>query len=111
MISSIVSASREIDGGLDDALAIITERILQQRERRQKIAETLEGLSKINLNVDGLAEQSLVNEVEMHPLKETAVAGVDGGLLEQQLHGLDLIMVRALAVIFHYRDAKLEKAE
>ncbi len=99
-------------GGFEDALASITERIREQQGRRQKVAEALVGLRGVTLEgVEGIIEPSLVKTVEMDPLPELTVAGVDGGLLEQQLHGLDLILVRALAAIFHYRNAELERAE
>jgi hypothetical protein len=61
--------------------------------------------------MEEIIEPSLVKLVEQDALTNLTVAGVDGGMLEQQLHGLDLILVRAVAVIFHYRDAGLERAE
>lgn len=96
----------------EDKLTRIAERIREQQGRRRKVAEALSGLRGIALEgVEGAVELSLVKHVEMDPLGNLTVAGVDGGLLEQQLHGLDLILVRALATIFHYHDAELERAD
>lgn len=106
------SAPCETGVGFEHTLANIAERIREQRGRRQKVAEALSGLRGASLNgVEGIIEPSIVNRVEMDPLTDLTVAGVDGGLLEQQLHGLDLILVRALAAVFHYRNARLETAE
>jgi len=71
----------------------------------------LAGIRKARLDCESILEPFLVKEIETDPLHDLTVAGVDGGLLDQQLHGLDLILVRALAAIFHYRNAVLEKAE
>lgn len=98
--------------GFEQSLEAIAERILEQQGRRKKVAEALAGLRKVSFEpVEGIVEPFIVNEVKMDPLSDLVVAGVDGGLLEQQLHGLDLILVRALAAIFHYRDAILVEAE
>ncbi|MDI6883676.1 MAG: DNA double-strand break repair nuclease NurA [Hadesarchaea archaeon] len=98
--------------GFEGTLASIAERIREQQGRRQKVAEALAGLRGVAMDgVEGVVEPSLINQVEMDPLVDLTVGGVDGGLLEQQLHGLDLILVRALAAIFHYRNAVLERAE
>ena len=97
--------------GFECTLANIAERIREQRGRSRKVAEALSGLRGVRLNgVPGIIEPSLVSRVDGDPLVDLTVAGVDGGLLEQQLHGFDLILVRALAVVFHYRNAELEAA-
>jgi hypothetical protein len=102
----------EVDSGFEDALASIADRIREQREKRMKVAEALVRVKGVNLaGFDGFVEPSLVNQVEIDPLSDITVAGVDGGLLEQKLHGIDLILVRALAAIFHYSNAELKWAE
>ena len=93
------------------ALETIAERINEQQGRRKKVAEALASLRKVSLDCEGIVEPFLVKEVKIDSLSDLTVAGVDGGLLEQQLHDLDLILVRALAAIFHYHDAMLEDAE
>lgn len=106
------AAPCETGVGFERTLASIAERIREQRGRSQRVAEALSGLRGAGLNgVEGIVEPSIVNRVEMNPLTDLTVAGVDGGLLEQQLHGLDLILVRALAAVFHYRNAELEMAK
>jgi hypothetical protein len=105
-------ASPSPDLDFERKLASIAERIREQRGRSRKVAEVIAGLRGASLNsVDGVVEPFIVHRVEMDLLADLTVAGVDGGLLEQQLHGLDLILVRALAAVFHYRNAELEMAE
>jgi hypothetical protein len=105
-------ATHEVGFEFESALASIVERIRGQRKRGLRIAQVLAGLEGMSLEgVEGVAEPSLMTRVERDPLDEVAVAGVDGGLLEQQLHGVDLILVRALAVVFHYSDGKLGHVE
>jgi hypothetical protein len=99
-------------GDLERALDSMVERIIDQERRRKRIGEVLSGLGKVSLaGVEDLVEKSLVREVKRDPLSDLKVCGVDGGLLDQQLHGLDLILIRAVAVIFHYRRALLNGAE
>ena len=106
------SAFPEERAGFADALANIVERIREQDGLRRKIAEALAGLRGIALDgVEGIVEPSFVKPVGPDALSELVVAGVDGGMLEQQLHGLDLILVRAVTAIFHYRDNRLDWAE
>ncbi|GAI13702.1 unnamed protein product, partial [marine sediment metagenome] len=98
--------------GFEDMLANIAKRIREQEGQRQKVAEALAGLRDVTLEgVEEIIEPSLVKLIEQDALTNLTVAGVDGGMLEQQLHGLDLILLRAVVAIFHYRDARLEWAE
>ncbi len=95
--------------GFEDTLTNITERIRENEGRRKRVAEALQGFRCMSIGgIGGIIEQSLVNRVEIDPMADSTVAGVDGGMLEQQLHGLDLVIVRAVAAIFHYRGGGLD---
>ena len=98
--------------GFEDTLANIAEQIRKQEGQRRKVAEALAGLRDVTLEgVEEIIEPSLVKLIEQDALTNLTVAGVDGGMLEQQLHGLDLILLRAVVAIFHYCDAGLKWAE
>jgi len=98
--------------GFEDTLANIAKRIREQEGQRRKVAEALAGLRDVTLEgVEEIIEPSLVKLIEQDALTNLTVAGVDGGMLEQQLHGLDLILLRAVVAMFHYREAGLEWAE
>ncbi|MEM3514227.1 MAG: DNA double-strand break repair nuclease NurA [Candidatus Hadarchaeum sp.] len=97
---------------LEQALEKAIKRMIDQEMKRKKIGEALANLREVDLDVmRGVAEKTLFKEVGMDPLVDVRVCGVDGSLLYQQLHGFDLILVRALAAIFHYRGAVLEGVE
>ncbi|MEM2890487.1 MAG: DNA double-strand break repair nuclease NurA [Candidatus Hadarchaeum sp.] len=97
---------------LEQTLEKVIERIIDREMKRKKIGEALANLREVDLDaMSGVAEKTLFKEVEMDPLVDVRVCGVDGSLLDQQLHGFDLILVRALAVIFHYRGAVLAGVE
>lgn len=112
-MNSIFQLTGEADSSadFDRSLEAIVDRINRQQGRRKRVAEALAGLRGANVDCGGTVEPFSVKEVRMDPLTSLSVAGIDGGLLEQQLHGLDLILARAIAAVFHYRDAALEGAE
>ncbi len=98
--------------GLEDTLDSIAERIRKQEGQRRKVAKALVGLREVALDgVEEIIEHSLVEPIKQDALADLTVAGVDGGMLEQQLHGLDLILLRAIVAIFHYHKAGLEWAK
>ncbi|KUO40600.1 MAG: hypothetical protein AVW06_02335 [Hadesarchaea archaeon DG-33-1] len=119
MISSVekLSSFQEC-AELENTLVGIAERILEQNERRRRVAEALQKLKgRIDLTrvdeseVKEVMEPSFIKAVERDGLENVVVAGIDGGVLSQQLHGLDLILVRAVAAIFHYSGGELSAAE
>ncbi len=102
----------EEHAGLEGTLDSIAERIRKQEGQRWKVAKALAGLRDVTLEgVEEIIEPFLVKPIEQDALANLTVAGVDGGMLEQQLHGLDLILLRAVVAIFHYNDSRLEWAK
>jgi len=103
-------------GELEHTLAEIVERIREQDARRHSLAGLVKKLKNgIDLTriseLTEIIDQELVVKVEPDHLSNAAVAGVDGGMLCAELHGLDLILVRAVGAIFHYREGELSAAE
>lgn len=102
----------------EQALIDLAKRIREHDKRRRRIAEILrrfKGHGK-PVKVSGDASKEIMEgcftrTVEHDGLFDTTVIGVDGGLLSQQLHGLDLILIRAVAAIFHYTEGELGEAE
>ncbi len=119
MASSLgIPVSLDDYGGLEDTLIRITERIRDQEQKRRMIAEVLKRLrQRINLSeLEGekdseIAENKLSIKVEKTPISDSRVMGVDGGVLSRRLHGLDLVLVRAVAAIFDHKDGELSNAE
>ncbi|MBI2079159.1 DNA double-strand break repair nuclease NurA [Candidatus Micrarchaeota archaeon] len=55
-------------------------------------------------------ERELIHKIE--PTKiDGLVCAVDGGLLAQEMHGVDLIVVRSAGVLFSYTNSKLENVD
>lgn len=119
MTSSLgIPVSLDDYGGLEDTLIRITERIRDQEQKRRTIAKVLrKHWQRINLSEleeergSEIAENKLSIKVEKTPISDSGVMGVDGGVLSRRLHGLDLVLVRAVAAIFNYKDGKLSNAE
>ncbi|MFH8092953.1 MAG: DNA double-strand break repair nuclease NurA [Candidatus Aenigmatarchaeota archaeon] len=75
--------------------------------QRKKISEALRKLNgKIELN---FPEKFLFKRVEEDPLEDLKVAGIDGGLAKESLHGIDLIFIKAIGVVFKFKKGKLEE--
>ncbi len=55
-------------------------------------------------------EKGLVARLDEAKIDGT-VAAVDGGLLAQEMHGTDLVISRAVAAVFEYRDSQLVSHE
>lgn len=101
---------------LENKIGKIAEKIRDQGEKRKLIAKTLRQVkNEIQLDIEkpthGPLEPNLVYPVEEKPLKNLSVAGIDGGVLTKPLHGLDLILVRAVSAIFHYNGGGLKNAD
>lgn len=87
------------------------EKILtKMRENREKRAALLKALLKLP-SIHGLQENFLKKKIQPTCTEELRVSGVDGGMLELSLHGIDVIFLRTIAVRFHYLRGKLEEAE
>ncbi len=101
---------------LEHKLGEIAEKIRDQGRKRRLIAKVLRNVKNdLRLPLDerglGIVESDLVYRVEDCVLDDIVVAGIDGGVLNKPLHGLDLILVRALAAIFSYEDGKLSDVD
>lgn len=99
---------------LENKLGEIAEEIRDQGRRRRLLAKVFRRIKndfKFGGLNDDILESRLVYPVKDYPLNELSVAGVDGGVLSKSLHGLDLILVRAVSSIFFYDNRDLKKVE
>lgn len=79
------------------------EHILTMQTDLKQKAEQLRASNPVFLDA---LENNLVFPVSELPV-EGLIAAVDGGLLAQELHGIDIVIVRAVSAIFEYKDSKL----
>lgn len=101
---------------LENKLGSIAEKIKDQGQKRRLLANVLRKVKNdIRVPVEkracGSIEPELIYPIEEIPLDDLVVGGVDGGVLSKPLHGLDLILVRAVSTIFCYSSGKLRDAE
>ncbi len=90
----------------------LVDRIRQQEEaRREAAAQLREEVGSTLFTDGGAVEDAFLHDVEPAGLGDVAVAGVDGGLARKELHGMDLIMTRAVAAVFTYADGELDAAD
>ncbi|MDY6770111.1 MAG: hypothetical protein SVU88_04005 [Candidatus Nanohaloarchaea archaeon] len=57
------------------------------------------------------ADRAYLRPVEDAVPGEMAVGGVDGGLAQESLHGMDVVLTRAVAAVFDYADGELSAAD
>lgn len=77
---------------------------IAMREQEEKEAAGRLREKQMEVYPDAL-ERGLARKVEACEVN-ALVGAVDGGLLAQEFHGIDLVITRALAVLFEYRNSK-----
>jgi hypothetical protein len=86
-----------------ERIAEIAKNIARLEEEKKQAAEALRSHEE-EIYPDAL-ERKLLRKVESMEIS-SSIAAVDGGLLAQEFHGLDLVVTRAIAVLFEYKDSK-----
>ncbi len=111
-------ATREfVVGGqdLDRALEEVLLKIRETEKNRRELSSLLSCLKDKPLPQEfssKVLEQRFTTVVRKLQKIEAKVAAVDSGFLGEELHALDLMMIRGVAVIFHYNGGtKLEGVE
>ncbi len=87
----------------------IAEKIKSLEQNREKLGFFLREIAeKVDLSGEVL-EPNLIYTMAADPLSGKRVVAIDGGLSQHSYHGIDLILTRAVAVVFDYTGGKLEK--
>ncbi|MEM5829556.1 MAG: DNA double-strand break repair nuclease NurA [Candidatus Aenigmatarchaeota archaeon] len=76
--------------------------VKQIREMENQRMELAEALRK-------LGSERIIVEVKADDLKKIKIAGIDGGMVKESFHGVDLILLKAVGVIFDFEDGKLKE--
>ncbi len=106
--------------GLDDAIERIAGGIREREAERKKISERLRGLkSSVEIKEmtpggdEELLEETLFVKIPRNDAGgfDGRVAGVDGGLLSISCQGVDLLVARAVGVVFNYSSGRLASCE
>lgn len=94
-----------IDKSIGDAVSFIKA----SESKRKKLAESLSGISGINLlETDSrqFLEERLFLDVSKAELN-SRIAGIDSGLADINLHSLDFVLIRGMAALFEFKEGKL----
>ena len=91
----------------------IAKRISETESQRSKIGKFLRDVdSATNLSLGSeIFEEKIFQKINPVALDGLRVGGVDGGLVKQSLHGIDLILTRAVGVLFEFKGDKLSDAK
>jgi hypothetical protein len=81
------------------------KQIEEMENQRKKLSQVLRKIEKIEFG----QEDKIISKVEKDELKEVKIAGIDGGLAKESFHGIDLILLKAIAVIFDFKEGKLKE--
>jgi hypothetical protein len=97
-----------VDRALDQALTNLIEEIERFEDTRKRFGKVLRELKgSINLGsfpaiATGITERSFLTRIEPTSLNGLKIAGIDGGLSRKRFRSMDLLMTRAVGVIFHF---------
>jgi len=91
----------------------IAKRISETEKQRSKIGKFLREVnSATNLSLGAeIFEEKIFQKINPIALDGLRVGGVDGGLVKQTLHGIDLMLTRAIGVLFEFTGDKLNNAK
>jgi hypothetical protein len=87
----------------------IIEKIGYLESRRIKIGAFLKEINdsfKIGPNEE-MPDSKIINKVSVKEFKKMKVLGIDGGIVKQSYHGLDVMLMRSVGVNFEYANRKL----
>ena len=95
---------------LTDTLAKFISSMENERKKLGKLLKEIN--SSCNFTLDNeIFEEKIFTPVNTNKLENMKIAGIDGGLVKKSFHGIDLMLLRAVGVIFSYNDNKLSNAE
>lgn len=80
----------------------IAEKIDSLEGQRERLGSFLREIKDVEIKDDEIMESRLSLPVERSDLKDRKVAGVDGGLVKQPYHAVDLVLTKAVAAVFEY---------
>jgi hypothetical protein len=98
-----------VESDIDEALRILVQQISHIENTKKGFARAIRQLlPAINLGkfpslASDFLEPSLVSTVSPTNLAGLRIAGVDGGLIKKRYQSLDLIMKRAVGVVFAFQ--------
>lgn len=89
------------------------KKIEEIENARKKVGEFLR---EVNGSTDLMLDREIFEKKiffgnERADLGDMKIAGVDGGLVKHSLHGLDLLLLRAVGVVFYFEKNRLSRSD
>jgi hypothetical protein len=97
-----------VDKNLDKMLSLLVEEIERVEETKNDFGRVMNGLkNEIDLGrypafTSNFIETKFVTKIEPTSLEGLVIAGIDGGLMRKRFKSMDLLLTRAIAVIFQF---------
>ena len=88
----------------------IAGRIKGVEENREKLGKFLRDAAD-TVELEDTLERKMMTAVRQDGLENAKIAAIDGGLSRHEYHGMDIILTRAVAAIFNYKNGRLDNAE
>ncbi len=101
---------------LEGEIRALAQRLKGEAARRKDLAYSLRqvhrevSITEVDEHGETVIDDRLLERVK-GDAAHTTVAGIDGGLLTRECHGIDIIMTRAVGVRFGYADGRIEHCD
>ncbi len=89
----------------------VVNSIKELESKRQKVGERLKEAREQAIDSEAVMEQDFIKNVNVSELDNISIAGVDGGLVKKEFHGVDVVLTRAVSALFHYSNGGLDSTE
>ncbi|NVM31119.1 MAG: DNA double-strand break repair nuclease NurA [Candidatus Helarchaeota archaeon] len=98
----------------DKLVQAIADKIIRMEKSRNKLSKILrQGRKELSLEVipdkmlyQDIIEREFIHEVRPADLHGMQIVGIDGSIISKSLHGVDLMLTRAVAVLFKMQKEK-----
>ncbi|MFP4116458.1 MAG: DNA double-strand break repair nuclease NurA [Candidatus Aenigmatarchaeota archaeon] len=91
---------QEILSELDD----IAGKVERLESKRKRLGNFLQEVKDEEIEGEKIPEKKISIEVEEGDLSGGSICGIDGGLLKKSYHAVDLVLTKAVAVVFDFND-------
>lgn len=89
----------------------VAEEVKGLEEKRRMLGQFLREITGVEIRSKEVLEKKISFPVKRSDLKDAKIIGVDGGLVRQAYHAVDLILTRSVGVAFIFKNGKLDKVD
>ncbi len=89
----------------------IAERMSRDEMEKKELCEAVRKMRLPKISGESLSEEDLIKKVGVSDMGKSVLAAVDGGLAAKSFHGIDILLLRAVGVVFSYSGGRLESCD